>query len=55
MTSRQEGGIDTDTTVLMDMLNEGAQQQRNIDESNALMRHLGDDDDFGDMDGDERF
>ena len=42
-------------SVLYDMLEEDLQHERTTTESNAIMAQLPDDDDFGDMDGDEGF
>ena len=42
-------------SVLYDMLEEDLQHERTTTESNAIMSQLPDDDDFGDMDGDEGF
>ena len=47
--------IDDQTNALLDMLQEGAQNNRRIDESNAIMKQMGEDDDFGDNDGDEGY
>ena len=42
-------------SVLFDMLEEGVQEQRNTTETNAIMAQLPEDDDFGDLDGDEGY
>jgi hypothetical protein len=47
--------IDDQTTALLDMLEEGEQNNRRVEESNAIMQQMGNDDDFGDYDGDEGF
>lgn len=47
--------IDDQTTALLDMLQEGAQNNRRVNESNAIMQQMGNDDDFGDYDGDESY
>ena len=41
--------------AIYDMLEEDLQHERTTTESNAIMAQLPDDDDFGDMDGDEGF
>ena len=42
-------------SVLFDMLEEDVQEQRNTTETNAIMAQLAEDDDFGDLDGDEGY
>mgnify|MGYP005989217081 CR=1 FL=1 len=41
--------------ALLDMIDECVHENRRIEESNVIMQQMGDDDDFGNLDGDESF
>ena len=51
----QADGEDPNNPDLFNMVYEDLQNQHHVNESNTLMRQMGEDDDFGDMDGDEGY